>query len=378
MSFRGPRRLPGSTLPVLLAILALTVVGPLPTLAAGPIGEGGPPPGALTPDAPTPVAPTVDPIPEPRNQVPGRATGFRLPFASGQEIRIEQGWNTTFSHKGKAAYAYDFGLYLGTDVLAAAAGVVAFVHDGETACGGPELRKKANYVTIYHADGSATQYGHLAKVAVKVGDVVAAGEVIGKSGDTGYTQCLPHLHFARQYQGGGVTKSVPVYFEGYAKQEFHSGDLVTAPAAPCVAPSDDQTATEPELGSFCGVYVAESLDYPASFVRRDSALSFDWRTKGPGGYWLDRATVGFSARWSGEFAFPAAGTYTIGATWSGAVIVSIDGVRVVDRWTAQEGPVELVTTMSLGAGIHRIDVEYMATNGQGMLRVGWGRLFADE
>jgi len=45
---------------------------------------------------------------------------------------------------------------------------------------------------------------------------------------------------------------------------------------------------------------------------------------------------------------------------------------------AQEGPVELVTTMSLGAGIHRIDVEYMATNGKGLLRVGWGRLFADE
>src|SRR5881397_3703871 len=108
-------------------MLALALVAPLPALAGAPATTH-----ALAPQKP-------EPIPEPREQHPGDTPGFRLPFASGPEVRIEQGWNTNFSHNGKAAYAYDFGLYIGTDVLAAAAGVVAFIHDGETACGGPEL-----------------------------------------------------------------------------------------------------------------------------------------------------------------------------------------------------------------------------------------------
>jgi murein DD-endopeptidase MepM/ murein hydrolase activator NlpD len=368
LSFRGRRRLPGSTLLAALGILALTVVGTVPALAAEPI----PVPAVAA------VAAQPQPIPEPREQKPGETSGFRLPFAAGPEVRIEQGWNTTFSHKGKAAYAYDFGLYMGTNVLAAAAGVVSYVHDGETRCGGPELRKNANYVTINHADGSATQYGHLSKVGVKIGDVVAAGEVIGKSGDTGYTQCLPHLHFARQYQGGGVTKSVPVYFDGYAKKEFHTGDLVVAQATACPVSSDPAAATGVPLGTFCATYSAKNPDYPTSFARRDAVLSFDWRSKGPGGYWLDSPRTAFSAHWNGDVAFPSAGTYTIAVVWTGVVVVSIDGVPVVDASTDQADPVETVILQSLGGGIHRIDVQYTAPTGHGALKLGWGRLFVDE
>ena len=85
--------------------------------------------------------------------------------------------------------------------------------------------------------------------------------MIGTSGDTGYTQCLPHLHFARQYQGGPVTESVPVYFQGYAKQEFHVGEYVEAQTSPCPAPSDDAAASSrPAIGTFCGSYFADALD----------------------------------------------------------------------------------------------------------------------
>jgi len=324
------------------------------------------------------AAPQAQPIPEPRELQPGDPSGFRLPFAAGSEVRIEQGWNTKFSHKGKAAYAYDFGLYIGTDVLAAAAGVVSYVHDGETRCGGPELRKNANYVTIKHADGSATQYGHLSAVGVKVGDVVVAGQVIGKSGDTGYTQCLPHLHFARQYQGGGVTKSVPVYFQGYVYREFQTGEYVVAEASACPVSSDPAASTGVPLGMFCATYSGVDPDYPTSYARRDSILSFDWRSKGPGGYWLDSAKTPFSAHWNGDVVFPTAGTYTIALVWTGAVVVTIDGVTVVDRATDQADPVETVVSQSMGGGIHRIDVQYVAPNGHGVLKLGWGRLFADE
>jgi hypothetical protein len=210
--------------------------------------------------------------------------------------------------------------------------------------------------------------------------------VIGKSGNTGYSQCIPHLHVARQYQGAGVTQSVPVYFEGYAGQELHSGDAVSVPAAPCALPADDGATSQPkaagnvrsgsqlEHGTFCGVYYGGDLNQPQAFIRRDSALNFDWRAKGPGGYWLEDAASAFGARWSGDFAFYSAGRYSIAVRWSGAVRVSIDGDLVVDRWVNQDQPAPVVITQALGAGVHRVDVEYLAANGHGMLYVGWGRM----
>lgn len=369
MSFRGRRRRPGAWL---IAALALVFVAPASVLAAGPSV------GVVS----APQRPAE--IPTPREMQAGGSTGFRLPFPAGESVRIEQGWNTSFSHKGRAAFAYDFGLTIGTPVLAAAAGVVAYTHDGERACGGSELRRDANYVTINHPDGSATQYGHLATVGVKVGDVVAAGQVIGKSGDTGYSQCLAHLHFARQFQGGPVKQSVPVYFEGYAKKEFHSGEYVTAPSAPCTAPTaggaaadEGGVAYEGISGAFCGSYFGGAFEGPALFTRQDAALIFDWQAHGPGGYWLDDATAAFSARWSGRFTFASAGVYTIGVIASGAVTVSIDGEPVVERLD-QGQPIEVILAKSLGAGIHQVDVEYLSTAGHGVLKVGWGRLLADE
>ena len=365
MPFRARLRFPRACL---LALLGLAVLVPTPALAGGSGTTHELANARLKPDQ----------VPEPRIQEPGQVAGFRLPFASGAEVRIEQGWNTTSSHNGKNADAYDFGLPFGTDVLAAAAGVVAFVHDGETACGGPALLDNANYVTIYHADGSATLYAHLSTVAVKVGDLVAAGQVIAKSGNTGYSHCVAHLHFARQYQGRGVTQSVPVYFIGYADEEFHTGDLVTPPSSPCAAPdAEGDVGGEAPVGSFCGAYFGADFDTPA-FVRPDAVLNFDWRSRGPGGYWFDDAAQGFSARWSGEFAFPSVGTYGIGVLWSGAVSVSIDGVPVLERLEEHGQPEETIVSRTMGAGIHRIDVEYLATNGHGMLKLGWGRLFADE
>jgi murein DD-endopeptidase MepM/ murein hydrolase activator NlpD len=375
-----------------LAILAVTALGPVPALAGEPVSDHAVSPKVLKPD----------PIPEPRLQKPGQISGYRVPIVAGQEFRIYQGWNSTFSHKGANAYAYDIGMPIGTDVVAAAAGLVAFTNDGATACGGPELLRKANYVTIYHADGSATLYLHLSSVAVKVGDIVAAGQVIGKSGNTGYTNCVPHLHFARERQGShGVTQSVPVYFQGYPR-ELHDGDAISVPAEPCAAPTGEgdnaqadagapnepdtqaaavkatEVADRSDFGIFCGVYYGGALDQPAAFVRRDGLLNFDWRSKGPGGYWLDSAKVGFAARWTGDFSFASAGTYSIGVIWSGSVRVSIDGVRVVDRWANQGPPTETLVAKALGAGIHRVDVEYLTENGHGMLKLGWGRLLADE
>ena len=51
-----------------------------------------------------------------------------------------------------------------------------------------------NYVVLSRGDGITTLYGHMTKRAVKVGDVVAQGQVIGYVGSTGWSTG-PHLHF---------------------------------------------------------------------------------------------------------------------------------------------------------------------------------------
>ncbi|WP_405488044.1 M23 family metallopeptidase [Streptomyces sp. NBC_00096] len=51
-----------------------------------------------------------------------------------------------------------------------------------------------NNVVIKHADGTYTQYGHMSKLGVSVGQQVTPGQQIGLSGSTGNSSG-PHLHF---------------------------------------------------------------------------------------------------------------------------------------------------------------------------------------
>lgn len=60
-----------------------------------------------------------------------------------------------------------------------------------------------NYVRIQHGGGIATGYAHLSHFAVRSGQHVSAGQIIGYSGNTGASQGC-HLHF-EVYTGGGTT-----------------------------------------------------------------------------------------------------------------------------------------------------------------------------
>ena len=392
MSLAGHRRFPGAIRTARLAVLGLAVlalVGPAPALAGSPdTGLTGTATQAPR-QAPSTSASSDKPQepPSPQEMRPGDASGFRLPFQVGTSSTVEQGWNTSFSHNGKAAFAYDFAVPLGTPIVAAADGVVSYVHDGERGCGGVELFMKANLLVIDHADGSATQYAHLLTIGVKEGDTVRAGELIGTSGDTGYSQCLPHLHFARQFQGGALTQSVPIYFQGYEREQFHDGDVVTPPPAPCApanpngkaaadsngkaaADSNGKAASNAPLDSFCGVYSSSAAGVPQSFERLDAALSFDWRATGPGSYWLHAPGVGFSANWSGQFAFSASGTYIVHITSTESVTVSIDGVPVAARALGDE-QIEVAPRYELAAGVHLVEVQYVSVAGHDQLQVDW-------
>lgn len=57
-----------------------------------------------------------------------------------------------------------------------------------------------NWVSVIGSDGLTTTYRHLSSVLVKAGDIVAQGDKIALSGNTGVTTG-PHLHFETVING---------------------------------------------------------------------------------------------------------------------------------------------------------------------------------
>ncbi|WP_327736722.1 M23 family metallopeptidase [Streptomyces nojiriensis] len=92
-----------------------------------------------------------------------------------------------WSHKHSGQ---DFAVPVGTPVKAAAAGVV--VKAGPN--GGGDGPAYGNAIVIKHANATYSQYAHLSKIQVKVGQKVNASQRIALSGNTGNSSG-PHLHF---------------------------------------------------------------------------------------------------------------------------------------------------------------------------------------
>ncbi|WP_327383952.1 M23 family metallopeptidase [Streptomyces sp. NBC_01207] len=92
-----------------------------------------------------------------------------------------------WSHKHSGQ---DFAVPVGTQVKAAAAGTV--VKAGPN--GGGDGPAYGNAIVIKHANNTYSQYAHLSKIQVKIGQKVNASQRIALSGNTGNSSG-PHLHF---------------------------------------------------------------------------------------------------------------------------------------------------------------------------------------
>ena len=138
---------------------------------------------------------------------------YELPFKPGKKVVVMQGYNGKYSHKGD--FALDFRVKKGTPIYASRDGIVNKTIDTNRR-GGPQKKflKQGNHIIIKHADDTYAAYWHLlySGIKVKTGDTIHKGQLIGLSGNTGYSS-WPHLHFDVYYYLKGKQITTPTLFE---------------------------------------------------------------------------------------------------------------------------------------------------------------------
>lgn len=97
----------------------------------------------------------------------------------------------TYYHNGQAI---DRQTHLGIDLASTAQAPVPAANAG-TVVFADELGIYGNCVVLDHGLGLQTLYGHLSQIAVKPGDAVSKGQIIGRTGATGMAGG-DHLHFS--------------------------------------------------------------------------------------------------------------------------------------------------------------------------------------
>ena len=126
---------------------------------------------------------------------------YILPYQVGEAYKVEVSTgHYRKANGGVGLYAIDFNMPIGTTIIAARAGTVVSLEEQHKDWNNKDLSE--NYVFIQHKDGTVARYFHLTHqgALVNLGDNVKAGDVIGKSGNTGQSGG-PHLHFDVQECG---------------------------------------------------------------------------------------------------------------------------------------------------------------------------------
>lgn len=137
-------------------------------------------------------------------------------------------YNSIFgkTEAGKRLYAdgthngVDFRAPLGTLVKALADGIVAGIGDTDIQCPGVSFGR---FILIKYNNGLASTFGHLSLIKVRTGDKVSRGQVVGYSGNTGYSTG-PHLHVSVYAKDAVEIKTLP--------SKSCPGKVLTQPISP--------------------------------------------------------------------------------------------------------------------------------------------------
>ncbi len=139
-------------------------------------------------------------IPDPGIPDPGiPSLGFRLypPVRGFNPARITSGFGIR-SSSARRHDGIDIKAAPGEEILAAASGSVSF---------SGWKRGYGDVVIVDHGNGVSTLYAHLVSAAVKAGESIGAGEIVGRAGKRGRATGT-HLHFEVR-RGGSPIDPVP-------------------------------------------------------------------------------------------------------------------------------------------------------------------------
>lgn len=142
------------------------------------------------------------------NSIP--ATGKGVISWPLEQVTVTQYFgNTSFAtqnpqiYNGNGHSGIDLRAAVGTKVLAAKEGIITATGNTDAVSGCYSYGK---WVFIKHPNGLSTLYAHLSAINVVAGQAVSDGQLIGYSGNTGYSTG-PHLHFGvYATQGVKITK----------------------------------------------------------------------------------------------------------------------------------------------------------------------------
>lgn len=121
------------------------------------------------------------------------------------------GWRTDPIYKTPEFHAgLDFTANTGTEIYATGDGIVITADAAAQGYG--------NHVVISHGFGYQTLYGHMSKIAVKIGKKVKRGELIGYVGNTGRSTG-PHVHY-EVIKNGEKINPVNFFFNDLSPAEY--------------------------------------------------------------------------------------------------------------------------------------------------------------
>ncbi len=131
------------------------------------------------------------------NSLPKTGSGVLL-WPVDNPIITQYFGNTPFAtqnpqiYGGKGHNGIDLRASVGTPIKSAQTGIVTDTGNTDAYCNSVSYGK---WVLIKHDNNLSTLYAHLSLIKVSPGETVQASQIIGYSGDTGYTTG-PHLHFS--------------------------------------------------------------------------------------------------------------------------------------------------------------------------------------
>lgn len=121
------------------------------------------------------------------------------------------GWRTHPIYKTPEFHpGMDFAAPEGTEIYATGDGVVTVADNKSQGYG--------NHVVIDHGFGYETLYGHMSRIAVKPGQVIKRGQVIGYVGSTGLSTA-PHCHY-EVHKNGELMNPLNYYYNDLSPEEY--------------------------------------------------------------------------------------------------------------------------------------------------------------